>query len=203
MDADTLARIFEPFFTTKARGKGTGLGLSTVFGIVQNAGGTVWPESEPGVGSTFKVYLPAVTAEAESVALQPEAGTLRGTETILIAEDETSVRLVAAGILRRQGYHVLVSADVDDAQMIARKYRGAIELMLTDVVMPRLSGPELAVRIQAVRPEISVLYMSGYTDDSVMRHGLLDAGRPFLQKPFTPELLARKVREVLDARRKQ
>jgi two-component system, cell cycle sensor histidine kinase and response regulator CckA len=198
MDQATQARIFEPFFTTKGVGKGTGLGLSTVFGIAQQSGGSVWVYSEPGAGTTFKVYFPRVEADL-AAASAPSSGpaTLRGSETILLVEDQEQVRAVAAGILQRSGYRPIVAQNAGDALLLAEKHRGAIHLLLTDVVMPQISGVELARRIGQLRPELKVLFMSGYTDDSIVRHGVLDSRMAFLQKPFTPESLTRKLREVL------
>jgi CheY-like chemotaxis protein len=200
MDQATQARIFEPFFTTKEVGKGTGLGLSTVFGIAQQSGGSVWVYSEPGEGTTFKVYFPRVEADLD-VARPPSSvpATLRGSETILLVEDQEQVRAVAAGILQRNGYQVLVAQNAGDALLLAEKHRGGIHLLLTDVVMPQISGVELARRIALSRPDLKVLFMSGYTDDSIVRHGVLDRRMAFLQKPFTPESLTRKLREVLTA----
>jgi two-component system, cell cycle sensor histidine kinase and response regulator CckA len=200
MDQATQARIFEPFFTTKEIGKGTGLGLSTVFGIVQQSGGTVRVESEPGRGSSFKVYLPRVDEKLDSEKMAIAPKTLHGTETVLLVEDEDQLRVVARGILRRCGYEVFEARNGGEALLFCQEHAGTIHLLLSDVVMPKMSGPELAKRLVKVHPEMRVLCMSGYTDDSVFRHGMVDARFPFLQKPFTPESLARKVREVLDVR---
>jgi CheY-like chemotaxis protein len=198
MDKATQARIFEPFFTTKEKGKGTGLGLSTVFGIVQQAQGSIWVYSEPGKGTTFKIYLPRVDGPADAAEPGRVVKNLRGTETILLVEDEDSVRRVAFGVLSRHGYRVLEARNAGEALLICERHSTPIDLLLSDVVMPQMSGPEVAKRIAVSRPGIRILCMSGYTDDTVFRHGILEAGIAFLQKPLTPESLLSKVREVLD-----
>jgi two-component system, cell cycle sensor histidine kinase and response regulator CckA len=199
MDAATQARIFEPFFTTKDVGKGTGLGLATVQGIVQQSGGFIWVYSEPDHGTVFKIYLPRVD-EAPSEEAVTNADDVRGTETILIAEDVPAVRAVTREMLKRYGYHVLEAADGLTALQVAADYKDTIHLLLTDVVMPDLSGRDLAERFRTLRPAMKVVFMSGYTDDAVVRHGILQEGIAYLQKPFTPVSLAKKVRVVLGAR---
>jgi len=198
MDEATKARIFEPFFTTKEAGKGTGLGLATVYGIVNQSGGFIWVYSEPGNGTSFKIYLPRVDAPAEGVKAAGSVSVPRGTETVLLVEDAAAVRAVAKQVLQRQGYTVLEAPHGEAALHLAQKHRGPIHLLLTDVVMPVLSGRRLAEQLAPLRPDMKVLYASGYTDDSVVRHGILESGTAYLQKPFTPDSLARKVREVLD-----
>lgn len=199
MDAETRQQIFEPFFSTKERGKGTGLGLSTVLGIVQQAGGGVWVYSEPGHGTAFKIYLPRVEAELDATPSPDSAADLRGTETLLLVEDEQAVREVARRILERHGYTVLAAQSPADALSLGKSHAGPIDLLLTDVVMPQMTGTGLAERLLALRPAIKVLYMSGYTDGSIGAQGVLEDGTAFVQKPFTSELLSRKVRSALDA----
>ncbi len=200
MDQQTQARIFEPFFTTKDVGKGTGLGLSTVFGIVKQSGGHIWVYSEPGGGTTFKVYLPvAEGADPELPEVVPLT-TMHGTETILLVEDQDEVRRVAQAILRRYGYHVIEARNAGEALLSCERHPRTIHLLVTDVVMPQVSGRELAERLVAIRPEMKVLYMSGYTENAIVHHGILDSGLAYLQKPIVPDQLARRVREVLDAR---
>jgi PAS domain S-box-containing protein len=199
MDAETQARIFEPFFTTKGQGRGTGLGLATVYGVVKQSGGYIWVYSELGQGTTFKVYLPQVANEAEKIAPEKTvSGAVAGTETILFVEDEESVRELVSDYLRARGYKILEASDGVKALDLAAKHDGVIQLLITDVVMPRLSGRELATRLAAKRPGLKVLYISGYTDDSIFRHGVLEGGMAFLQKPFNLKSIAQKVREVLD-----
>ena len=200
MDEATKTRIFEPFFTTKGLGKGTGLGLATVYGIVKQSRGFIWVYSEPGHGTSFKVYLPRVDAVAQAPAPAEVASVAGGTETVLLVEDAAAVRTVTKHVLERQGYTVLEAPNGDAALRVAQGHRGPIHLLLTDVVMPGLSGRQLADQLARARPDVKVLYTSGYTDDSIVRHGVLEEGTAYLQKPFAPESLARKVRDVLDAR---
>jgi CheY-like chemotaxis protein len=246
MDANTQAHLFEPFFTTKEPGKGTGLGLSTVYGIVEQSGGSVTVKTEVGRGTTFRIYLPQVEAaapaappaarpapaaappapappasvpivaapsapaparvqpesvRAEAAPLEPAIVSVvvpQRAEIILLVEDALRVRAVVREILEMNGYNVLEARHGAEAIEISERHRGPIHLMVTDVVMPQMSGRELAQRLQPVRPDMKVLYMSGYTDDAIVRHGVLGAGMAFLSKPFTPDALALKVREVLD-----
>jgi len=199
MSASVRERIFEPFFTTKARGKGTGLGLSTVFGIVQQSGGSLHVESELGVGTTFKVYLPEKGPAREVAIVATEARTKPCTETVLVVEDEGAVRTVVCRILGRRGYTILEAESGPAALILCEQHQGKIDVLLTDVVMPKMSGRELAERLRPQRPEMKVLYMSGYTDDTILRHGVLHADVAFLQKPITYETLTRKLREVIDS----
>ncbi|MGC1636012.1 MAG: ATP-binding protein, partial [Candidatus Acidiferrales bacterium] len=200
MDAETQAHIFEPFFTTKEKGKGTGLGLATVYGIVKQSGGYVWVYSEPGRGTSFKVYLPRIEDEqtARGRDNKIEAKALpRGSETVLLVEDEKGVRELAREYLELTGYTVIAAEDGHTALELAAMHVGPIQLLMTDVVMPGISGRELAGRVKTIRPEIKVLFMSGYTDQAVVHHGILDTDAALLQKPFTMAALAAKLREIL------
>src|SRR6478609_2944137 len=199
IDKTTQNRVFEPFFTTKEKGKGTGLGLSTVFGIVKQSGGTIWLYSEPGKGTTFKVFLPCVDRPKDSVRPLALPRISRGNETILLIEDDDEVRVVTGGILRGNGYRVIEGRNAADAIRSAENQTTPIDLLLTDVIMPQLSGPELAKRLAPTRPNMKVLFMSGYTDGTVVRHGLLEDTTSFLAKPITIASLTAKVREVLDS----
>jgi CheY-like chemotaxis protein len=200
MDSDTIARIFEPFFTTKGVGQGTGLGLSTVYGIVKQSGGFVWAYSEPGHGTTFKVYFPAVTSPPELAAVRMPIPGAHTDEVVLIAEDEAMVRSIMARTLRDCGYVVLEAGDGREVLERMEAEGGRIDLIVADVVMPGLGGRELSARLAERWPEVPVLFTSGYTGLDVVRRGLLEEGREFLQKPLDPEALARKVREMVDAR---
>jgi PAS domain S-box-containing protein len=199
MDEKIRARLFEPFFTTKEQGKGTGLGLSTVYGIVKQSGGNIWVYSEPGKGTTFKVYFPRVRADTEAIpAKQPEREPHRGTETVLVAEDEEVLRRLVSRILSILGYEVLEASNGGEALIACQKHKGPIHLLVTDVVMPGMSGRELSRRLTETRPDLKVLYTSGYTDNAIVHHGVLDPGTAFIQKPFSASGLAAKVREMLD-----
>jgi CheY-like chemotaxis protein len=212
IDPETKAHLFEPFFTTKDRGKGTGLGLSTVYGIVNQSGGHIRVDSEPGKGTTFGVLLPRVEAAAiDDESSDGFAASLGGAnaelhrarrETILLVEDAARVRAVVREILEMQGYEVIEARDGAEAVNLSGLHPGPIHLMVTDVVMPEMSGRELAQRLAPVRPAMKVLYISGYTDDAIVRHGVLGAGMALLAKPFTPDALTAKVREMLDAPRR-
>ena len=204
MDKETQSRIFEPFFTTKGERKGTGLGLATVHGIVQQSGGQIWVYSEPGKGSTFKIYLPRVGEEAEKTEAREKIEKItQGSETVLLVEDEEMVRALARGALEERGYAVLEAHDGEEALQISKRHEGAIHVLVTDVVMPKMSGRELAERLKAQRPGIEVIYISGYTDEAITHHGILEPGMNFIQKPFSPTDLAAKVREVLDTPREE
>jgi CheY-like chemotaxis protein len=200
MDATTRERIFEPFFTTKEMGKGTGLGLSTVYGIVKQSGGNIWVTSEPGRGTTFDILLPRVAAAAAGPRLRPVTTTVTGSETVLVVEDEALVRGVVERVLRNTGYRVLVAANAKEALRLCEQHGDDIDLLLTDVVMPEMSGRELVERIATVSPGLKTLYMSGYPDNAIVQHGVLRPVTPFLGKPFSAPDLTRKVREVLDSR---
>ena len=202
MDADTQAHIFEPFYTTKEKGKGTGLGLATVYGIVKQSGGYVWVYSEIGRGTTFKIYLPSVEEEVAPLEIRKAPASLpRGTETVLLVEDEEGVRELAKEYLESCGYKVLVAQNGQAAIDLVSKHSGPIDLIMTDIVMPGLSGSDLAKKVQSLRPDIRVVYMSGYTDQAIIHHGILSSDVLLLQKPFTMSTLAHKLREALSAKR--
>jgi two-component system cell cycle sensor histidine kinase/response regulator CckA len=205
MDEATCARVFEPFFTTKESGKGTGLGLSTVYGIIKQSNGYIWVYSEPGQGTTFKIYLPRVE-ELEPVE-RPRARRAadraplerNGKETGLVVEDDDAVRTVVRRTLEGSGYTVVEARDVGEATQLASEYEGPIDFLITDLIMPEMSGRDLARRVAELRPDVRVLYMSGYSDHTVLRQGMLSPDMEFLAKPFTRESLLDKVREILDA----
>ena len=198
MDAEVQQHIFEPFFTTKEKGKGTGLGLSTVFGIVQQHNGIIWVYSEPGNGATFKIYLPRVEEAAQTAKITvPEPTLIYGTETILVVEDETMVRQLVCETLSAYGYQVIEAQSATDGLRLATESQPPPHLLLTDVIMPEMNGRILYQKIAQVHPDIKVLYMSGYTDNVIVHHGILDKGINFLQKPFSIQSLTRKVKQVL------
>jgi CheY-like chemotaxis protein len=199
MDEDVAKHLFEPFFTTKRAGTGTGLGLATVFGVVKQSGGGIYVYSEPGRGTTFKIYLPVAAASgAESAsAIEPEPQ--GGTETIMVVEDDIGVRELVRLMLEANGYQVLAVQDAEEAARVCAERPGGVDLLLTDVMMPEVNGRVLAERLGALSPSMRILFMSGYSDEAVHRHGVLGDSAAFLEKPFTERTLARKVREVLDS----
>ncbi len=200
MDTETKQRIFEPFFTTKQAGKGTGLGLATIYGIVQQSGGSIWVESEPGSGSTFEIYLPRVECIEDAPETDPRIlSTPRGTETILLVEDEPSVRLLAARLLKQEGYKVLEAQSGEHALRMYRQYAGTIHLVFTDVVMPGMDGGTLAAHLKSLHPGLKVLFMSGYAENAEVHHEEIGDKDAFLAKPFTPEVVLQRVRQALDA----
>jgi CheY-like chemotaxis protein len=204
MDEETQSHLFEPFFTTKNPGHGTGLGLATAYGIIRQSGGAIGIVSELGKGATARIYLPVAEVKAEPVAeSSAPAKPLTGAETILLVEDEARVRKLIVDVLTTRGYRVLEATRGNEAVRLAAAHRGPIHLAVVDVVMPEMSGPELIRQLQSARPETRVLYISGYTDEAIVHHGILESGAAFLQKPFLPDVLAKSVREVLDARQGQ
>jgi CheY-like chemotaxis protein len=203
MDEETRSHAFEPFFTTKEPGKGTGLGLATVYGIVKQGGGHISLSSEPGRGTTFKIYLPRVTERAEPVSVPaperpPELP--RGSETVLVLEDEEALRAIVREILEAAGYAVLEAADGAEALHVVQRHEGPIDLLLSDVILPGMSGPELARSLVEMRPRLKVLYMSGHDEASIVHRELLESGLAILQKPFASDVLLRKLRDLLDGR---
>jgi CheY-like chemotaxis protein len=196
MDAEVLQRIFEPFYTTKEPGKGTGLGLSTVYGIVQQSNGHVWVDSAPGRGTQFTVCLPRCCGNPSQPLLKNPTVSPGGSQTLLVVEDDEDVRKAIVGYLPSLGYKVL-AAHPDDALQLARQHAGGLDLLITDVVMPGVSGPELAQAVRAVQAGLPILFMSGYIDDAITRHGVLESQAPFLQKPFTLAELAAAIRQAL------
>jgi two-component system cell cycle sensor histidine kinase/response regulator CckA len=199
MTDEVKSHLFEPFFTTKGIGRGTGLGLPTVYGIVKQSGGDVAVRSEPGRGSTFEVFLPRVEGEPERRAVEPDDQPTMGTETVLLVEDEDSLRDLMEEILPHYGYRVITAQDGNAALKVLERHDGPVHLVLTDVVMPGMNGKELHDRLRNLHPGVRVLFMSGYTDDHIAHHGILEPGTPFIQKPFSMTKLAGKLRQVLDA----
>ncbi len=200
MDEETRKRIFEPFFTTKEKDKGTGLGLSTIYGIIKQSGGYVWVYSELNKGTSFKIYLPRIDeVEKDKGNIPEESKSLTGSETILIVEDEEMVRDLIFESLKKFGYDLIEAENGKKALQVCKKdNEKPIQLLITDVIMPDMGGSELAKKLEKLKPKMKVLYISGYTDNAIVHHGVLDEGVAFLQKPFSPQALARKVREILD-----
>jgi CheY-like chemotaxis protein len=203
MTRDVMAHVFEPFFTTKDSGEGTGLGLPMCYGIVKQSGGSIWVTSEPGKGASFEIYLPRYEGEAQrspQSTREPAPHENSGTETILLIEDETFVRDLAHRALSSLGYRVLKAVDGPDAIEVARRFDGRIDLVLSDVVMPHMGVAELSAKLRQMLPSVGILFMSGYSETAVYRHGVIEAGAGLIEKPFTPESLARRVREALDGK---
>jgi CheY-like chemotaxis protein len=199
MDEATRQRAFEPFFTTKSKGVGTGLGLSTVYGIIKQSGGWILMYTEPGQGTIFRVYLPRVSEPAERPLPVSPVASLQGAETILVVEDQPAVRKLTADILKRYGYDVLEVANGAEALLLSERFHSPIHVMVTDVIMPGMTGRELASRLATLRPDMKVLFISGYAGDIITHQGVLDSDVAFLSKPFAPDALAGKLRELLDA----
>ncbi len=201
MDEETQSHLFEPFFTTKGPGSGTGLGLATAYGIIRQSGGAIGMFSELGNGTTARIYLPLAETKAQTAAEKaPSESALNGVETILLVEDEARVRKLIVDVLTARGYHVLEATRGEEAIRLCKQLQGKIDLAVMDVVMPEMSGPDLVKQMAPVCPDMRVLYISGYTDEAIVHHGIPQSGAAFLQKPFMPDALARKVREVLDMR---
>ncbi len=206
MDEETQSHLFEPFFTTKGPGRGTGLGLATAYGIIRQSGGAIGIVSQPGKGATARIYLPVAEAKAKAEAVPEKTAAveqLTGAETVLLVEDEARVRKLIVDILAACGYRVLEATRGNEAVRLAASHKGPIHLAVVDVVMPEMSGPDVVRQIQPAHPDMRVLYISGYTDEAMVHHGILESGAAFLQKPFLPGVLVRRVREVLDAKQKQ
>jgi CheY-like chemotaxis protein len=202
MNPETVTRVFEPFFTTKEVGKGSGLGLSTVYGIVKQSGGYISIDSEVGRGTTFKIYLPRVDEEAGAMEVSPRpSALLPGRETVLVVEDDNQVRSVAAMVLEISGYDVLTAANGGEALLLSEQFKSKIDLLLTDMIMPGMGGQELSKRLLRLRPGTRVVYMSGYSENANIHHGVIEEGSDFIEKPFSPEVLTRRIREVLDTPR--
>jgi len=200
MSSETISHLFEPFYTTKEQGKGTGLGLATVYGIVTQSGGHIWVYSEPGEGTTFKIYLPRVEGEVEEVLpARQEAIPVEGSETILLVEDDDLVRNMICETLKQNGYTMLNAASGDEALNLCGDHEGVIDLLVTDVVMPGMNGRELAERLSTAYPRLKTLFISGYTDHGIVHNGILDPETDFLQKPFKLDALARKIRQIMDS----
>jgi CheY-like chemotaxis protein len=199
MTREVQARLFEPFFTTKPQGVGTGLGLATVYGIVKHAGGWIWVYSEVGRGSTFKIYLPRIDKPVSQIQSAPKTD-IRGTETILVVEDQSDVRKLTVVALKKLGYKVHSASQPDEALALAQSFPKPIHLLLTDVVMPGMTGREMADRMTKLRPGLPVLFMSGYTDDAIVQYGVLEPGVAYIAKPFTTDSLGQKVRETIGPR---
>jgi CheY-like chemotaxis protein len=197
MDSATQNRIFEPFFTTKEQGKGTGLGLATVYGIVKQSNGYIWVHSEGGKGTKFTIYLPLSEGKVKEAIPEARGTLLRGTGTILLVEDAEALRRLARQVLEDTGYTVLTASNGEEAVRVAAGHSGPIDLLFVDVVMPGMNGRELAQRLSSLRSEMQVLYMSGYTNDAVLQHGIASEAVNFIQKPFTPSVMTSKVREIL------
>lgn len=197
MSRETLSRVFEPFFTTKAVGQGTGLGLATVYGLVKQADGYVWVYSEPGIGTTFKTYFPVIPSEEQEAPVAEPPPSLGSGELVLVVEDQPDVMRMAGRSLREAGYTVLEASGGREALEILMDAGERLRLVVTDVVMPVMSGRDLASRIAKIRPGLPVIFMSGYTDEDVIRRGLMERGRRFIQKPFSPDALARQVHQAL------